>query len=151
MGTPQYGLHRDVSNSRVALNYAGTRRLHVNATGAAINGTFSSTGALTVDADGLTVTAGGITVTAGGLTVTAGGLTVTAGGAVITAGDAAITAGNVRLGAIETFATTEPTSAVVMKSGTAPAGAITTSGGIFSSDTVVRKIIAAGTVSNVEA
>jgi hypothetical protein len=37
-----------------------------------------------------------------------------------------------------------------MKSGTAPAGAITTSGGIFSSDTVVRKIIAAGTVSNVE-
>jgi len=80
----------------------------------------------------------------------ANGFTVTSGGATITAGDAAITAGNVRLGAIETFATTEPTSAVVMKSGTAPAGAITTSNGIFSSDTVVRKIIAAGTVSNVE-
>ena len=99
---------------------------------------------------GLTIDRGGLTVTAGGATVTAGGLTVTAGGAVITAGDAAVTAGNVRLGAIETFGTTEPTSAVVMKTGTAPAGAITTSGGIFSSATVVRKIIAAGTVSNVE-
>jgi hypothetical protein len=61
----------------------------------------------------------------------ASGLTVVDGFGV-TAGDAAITAGNVRLGAIETFGTTEPTSAVVMKSGTAPAGAITTSNGIFS-------------------
>ena len=61
-----------------------------------------------------------------------------------------VTAGNLRLGAISAFATTEPTSAVVMKAGTAPAGAITTSGGIFSSATVVRKIIADGTVSNVE-
>jgi hypothetical protein len=88
-------------------------------------------------------------ISASGLTV-ADGFTITAGGATVTAGDAAITAGNVRLGAIETFATTEPTSAVVMKEGTAPAGAITTSGGLFSSATVVRKIIAAGTVSNVE-
>ena len=68
----------------------------------------------------------------------------------VTTGDARVTAGNVRLGAVETFATTEPTSALVMKAGTAPAGAITTSGGIFSSATVVQKIIAAGTVSNVE-
>jgi hypothetical protein len=77
--------------------------------------------------------------------------TLTAGtGLVVTAGDAAVTAGNVRLGVISAFATTEPTSAVVMKAGTAPAGAITTSGGLFSSATVVQKIIAAGTVSNVE-
>jgi|CXWL01.1.fsa_nt_gi hypothetical protein len=67
-----------------------------------------------------------------------------------TAGDMRVTAGNLRLGAVETFGTTEPTSAVVMKTGTAPAGAITTSGGLFSAATVVQKIIAAGTVSNVE-
>lgn len=65
-------------------------------------------------------------------------------------GDVRITAGNLRLGAISTFGTTEPTSAVVMKTGTAPVGAITTSGGLFSSTTVVRKIIADGTASNVE-
>lgn len=78
--------------------------------------------------------------------------TVTAGtGLTVTTGDSAVTAGNVRLGAISTFASTEPTSAYVMKQGTAPAGAITTSGGIFSSATVVRKIIAGSTVSNIEA
>jgi hypothetical protein len=37
-----------------------------------------------------------------------------------------------------------------MKTGTAPVGAITTSGGIYSSSTVVRKVIADGTNSNVE-
>ena len=95
--------------------------------------------------------ASGATVTmAGAQTVTTGGLTVTAGNVVATAGDVRITAANLRLGAVETFGTTEPTSAVVMKTGTAPAGAITTSGGLFSSATVVQKIIAAGTVSNVE-
>lgn len=84
-------------------------------------------------------------------TVTGGtGLVATAGGVTATAGDIIGTAGNVRLGVISAFATTEPTSAVVMKAGTAPAGAITTSGGVFSSATVVQKIIAAGTVSNVE-
>jgi hypothetical protein len=57
---------------------------------------------------------------------------------------------NVRLGTINTFGTTEPTNAVVMKEGTEFAGAITTSGGLMSSATVVRKVIAAGTVSNVE-
>lgn len=86
----------------------------------------------------------------------ASGATVTLSGAqsatalTATTGDLAVTAGNVRLGVISAFATTEPTSAVVMKAGTAPSGAITTSGGIFSSSTVVQKIIAAGTVSNVE-
>ena len=57
---------------------------------------------------------------------------------------------NLRIGTIETFATTEPTNAVVMKTGTEFAGAITTSGGLMSSSTVIRKIIAAGTVTNVE-
>ena len=57
---------------------------------------------------------------------------------------------NLRIGTISTFATTEPTNTVVMRAGTAPAGAITTAGGLFSSTTVVQKIIAAGTVSNVE-
>lgn len=41
--TPQYGVHRDVANSRVALNYAGTRRLSVDGSGAAINGSFLPT------------------------------------------------------------------------------------------------------------
>jgi len=71
-------------------------------------------------------------------------------GVTATTGDIIGTAGNLRLGAISAFATTEPTSAVVMKQGTAPSGAIATSGGIFADGTVVKKIIAAGTVSNVE-
>ena len=57
---------------------------------------------------------------------------------------------NVRVGTISAFATTEPTNAIVFKEGTAFAGAIATSGGLQSSATVVTKIIAAGTVSNVE-
>lgn len=58
--------------------------------------------------------------------------------------------GNVAHGAVSAFATTEPVSAATFKQGTAPAGAVTTSGGIFTNGTVVQKIIAAGTVSNVE-
>lgn len=85
-----------------------------------------------------------------GITSASGGITATTGNIVATAGDVRVTAGNVRLGAVSAFATTEPTSAIVFKSGTAFAGAITTSGGLMSSDTVVRKIIADGTVSNVE-
>ena len=57
---------------------------------------------------------------------------------------------NLRIGTISTFGTTEPTNAIVMKVGTEFAGAITTSGGLMSSATVVRKVIAARTVSNVE-
>ena len=57
---------------------------------------------------------------------------------------------NIPVGTISAFGTTEPTNAIVFKSGTAFAGAIATSGGLQSSDTVVTKIIAAGTVSNVE-
>ncbi len=66
-----------------------------------------------------------------------------------TTGDLRITAGNVRLGAVNAFGTTEPTQGIVIESGTAPAGAVTTSSGVFASDTVLRKIIADGTVSNV--
>lgn len=54
------------------------------------------------------------------------------------------------LGTVSAFGTTQPTNALVMRAGTAPAGAITTAGGLFSSTTVVQKIIADGTVSNVE-
>ena len=59
------------------------------------------------------------------------------------------TIGNYRAGTISTFASTEPTNAIVFKTGTAPAGAITTSSAIFANDTVLRKIIASGTVSAV--
>ncbi len=77
--------------------------------------------------------------------------TVTGGtGLVATAGDIKCTAGNLRLGVISAFVTTEPTSAVVMKQGTAPVGAITTSGSVQSSATVVTKCIADGTVDNIE-
>lgn len=57
---------------------------------------------------------------------------------------------NIRVGTIAAFATTEPTNAIVFQGGTEFAGAIVTSGGLMSSATVIRKIIAAGTVSNVE-
>ncbi len=58
--------------------------------------------------------------------------------------------GNVEHGAVSAFASTEPVSAATFKTGTAPAGAVTTSGGLFTNGTVMQKIIAAGTVSNVE-
>lgn len=54
------------------------------------------------------------------------------------------------LGTVSAFGTTQPTNTLVLREGTAPAGAITTAGGLFSSATVIRKIIADGTVSNVE-
>ena len=62
--------------------------------------------------------------------------------------------GNVAIGNPGVFVTTQPQGAVVMGgsslSGIAPVGAITTAGAVFASDTVVRKILAAGTASNVE-
>jgi len=59
--------------------------------------------------------------------------------------------GSVKLtmGTASTFGTTQPTNAIVCRAGTAPAGAITTASGIFASTSVLRKIIADGTVSNV--
>jgi len=90
-----------------------------------------------------------LTLLTNGLTVVAGGLTVTAGNLATTAGDLRVTAGNYRLGAVETFVTTEPTSAMVFKQGTAPVGAIATSGALYTDGTDVMKIIADGTASNV--
>lgn len=100
-------------------------------------------------ASGATVTMAGAlsaTTTVTGTT----GVVATTGNVTATAGDVNATAGNFRAGAINTFGTTEPTSAIVFKQGTAFAGAITTSCGLQASATVLRKIIADGTVSNVE-
>ena len=62
--------------------------------------------------------------------------------------------GNVAIGNPGVFATTQPQGAVVMGGsslgGIAPVGAITTAGGVFASDTAMRKIIAAGTASNIQ-
>ena len=133
-GPRHRGWFYDQVVNRLVLAFNGTEVLDFDANDIAIAqntqfaGTLGSTGLLTATA---------------GATVTTGNLTVAAG-------DERITAGNLRLGVVSAFAMTEPTSAVVMKAGTAPAGAITTSGGIFASSTVVQKIIAAGTVSNVE-
>lgn len=138
----------DIANSRGGIWVEGTEVVRFD--DATANIQILGTAGITIDSGGLTVTAGGATITAGGLTVTAGGATITAGNLTTTAGDNRITAGNVRLGAVSAFGTTEPTSAIVFKSGTAFAGAIATSGGLQSSDTVVTKIIANGTVSNVE-
>jgi hypothetical protein len=53
------------------------------------------------------------------------------------------------MGAETAFASTEPTSAIVFKTGTQAAGAIVTSSALMANDTVLRKIIADGTVSSV--
>jgi hypothetical protein len=122
------GWDYDPVNARLDFYYQGTRVGHINGSG-------------------LTTVAALVATT----TVTAAtGLTVTTGNSTATSGDVRVTAGNMRLGVVSAFGTTEPTSAVVMKQGTAPVGAIGTSGGIFSDGTVVKKIIADGTASNVE-
>lgn len=136
----------DKVNGRLYAYYRGTAVFYITASSIVYLQTYSITGGLTT-----TTTIAATTSIAATTTMTAGtGLTVTTGNLTVTAGDERITAGNLRLGAVSAFATTEPTSAAVFKQGTAFAGAITTSGGIMSNGTVVRKIIAAGTVSNVE-
>jgi hypothetical protein len=55
------------------------------------------------------------------------------------------------LGTVTAFGTTQPTNTLVFKIGTAPAGTIVTSCAIFTDGTVLKKIIAANTVSNIEA
>ena len=135
MATPSgqhRGWHWNLPSSRLEIIIDGTKVGHFDDTGSD----------LTLDTNGLTVTAGGITVTAGGSTIT-GDLTVDTD-------DIRISAGNVRLGTISTFGTTEPTAWVVFRSATQPAGAITTAGGVGANDTTVQKIIAAGTINNVE-
>tara|TARA_R110002073_G_scaffold148425_1_gene301599 strand:+ start:384 stop:812 length:429 start_codon:yes stop_codon:yes gene_type:complete len=76
-------------------------------------------------------------------------VTLTTGDMTVTAGDAHVTAQNLYMGAETAFATTEPTSAVIFKQGTAFAGAIGTSSAIQSNGTLLRKCIADGTLSNV--
>ena len=77
-----------------------------------------------------------------------------ASGATVTySGQVAIANGfNHRIGTIQNFAMTEPTNTLVMFVGTNPVGAITTSGGLFvtTGGATISKIIAAGTVSQVE-
>lgn len=121
------GWRFDATNGRLAAEYDGTEVFDFDANDMVVaqnltaSGTFTSTGALTATS------------------------TLTA------SAEARIAEGfNLRIGTISAFATTEPTNAVVMRGGTEFAGAITTAGGLMSSATVVRKIIAAGTVSNVE-
>ena len=65
------------------------------------------------------------------------------------AGDVQVLAENLYLGAATAFGPTEPTSAIIFKQGTAFAGAIGTSSAIQSNGTLLRKVIADGTVSNV--
>lgn len=135
-GSRYTGLWRDMVNNNIEMYHNGTLvSTFSTSVPNQVTGAFSATGAITA----------GTTLTA-----TAGAITATAGNIVATLGDARITAGNVRLGVVSAFGTTEPTEAVVMKTGTAPVGTITTSSGIFASTTVVRKIIADGTASNVE-
>lgn len=146
------GWYRDQVNNRLELYFNSTLVAHATATTfvPAVATTSPSTLASTTSISAGTTLSATTSIDAG-TTITAGtGMTVTTGNSVVTAGDLRVTAGNERLGVVSTFASTEPTSALVMKTGTAPAGAIATSGGIFSSATVVRKIIADGTVSNVE-
>ena len=76
-------------------------------------------------------------------------VTLTTGDMTVTAGDAHVVAQNLYLGAETAFATTEPTSAIIIKQGTAFAGAIVTSSAIQANATVLRKIIADGTISTV--
>jgi hypothetical protein len=91
-----------------------------------------------------------LTLTTNGLGVTAGGVGITAGDLTVTAGDAHVVAANLYMGAETAFATTEPTSAIIFKQGTQAAGAIVTSTALMANATVLRKIIADGTISNVE-
>ena len=125
------GRHRgflfDAVNSRLAVVYNGTEVWDFDGNDMDINQNLVASGTLTVD---------------GAQTLT--GVTTHSAETRIANGF------NLRIGTISTFGTTEPTNTVVMRAGTAPAGAITTAGGLFSSTTVVQKIIAAGTVSNVE-
>lgn len=59
-------------------------------------------------------------------------------------------AGNIQIGAASAFGMTQPTAALVIKTGTAPAGAVTTSVALFTDGTTMKKIIADGTVSDVQ-
>jgi hypothetical protein len=55
------------------------------------------------------------------------------------------------LGTPQTYGTTQPTNLLQLFAGNAPAGAVTNSVGLYTGGTVMSKIIADGTISNVEA
>lgn len=127
------GWWHDQRNGRLVAAFNGTEIFDFDANDMVVtqnlvaSGTFTSTGALV------------------------GSAAVTSTG-VLTASDEVRVANgkNIRVGTISAFTTTEPTNAIVFRTGTEFAGAITTAGGLMSSNTVLRKIIADGTVSNVE-
>ncbi len=58
--------------------------------------------------------------------------------------------GNYEAGIVPAAGTTEPISAAMFKVGTAPAGTFTTTCGIFTDGTTLKKIIAANTVSDIQ-
>jgi hypothetical protein len=127
------GWHYEPANSRLNFYYRGTRVGHIADTAMRLVGTLTVDGASTLT--GAVAGAADITLTGAGV-------------------DYISASGNAQLGNPGTFASTQPQGAVVMGgsslNGVAPAGAITTAGAVFASDTVVRKIIADGTASNVE-
>lgn len=147
--TPTSPRHRgwffDQVNGALEAYYNGTRILTANATAVTVDlaTTFSSTTTLT----------GAQTLT-GLATLTAGATTPLAYTSTRVGNSFIAATGNVALGNPGAFATTQPQGAVIMGGsslgGIAPVGAIATAGAVFASDTVVRKIIADGTASNVE-
>jgi len=140
MGNPNYnGWRWDEVNSELEVEVQGTKVLGSTSSALTITPATTVTGAATLSS----------TLTVTGLVTASAALTVTTGNLTTTAGDNRITAGNVRLGAVAAFGTTQPTSAVVCKQGTEGAGAVATSSGIWANATVLRKVIADGTVSNV--
>jgi hypothetical protein len=152
-GAKASGWHRLPGNGALGLYVNGTLIGSITATnlGLPLAPALALTATTTVEA-GTSIAA--TTELIATTTLTAGtGLTVTTGNHTNSAGDHLVTAGNVRLGAVETFVTTQPTSAYVMKVGTNAAGAIAESGGIFvtTGGATLSKIIADGTVSQIEA
>ena len=127
------GWKLDIANGRLAAVYNDTEIWDFDGNDMDVAVNMVASGTLTVD---------GATTLTGAQTLT--GVTTHSAETRIAQGF------NLRIGTISAFATTEPTNAIVMKVGTEFVGAITTSGGLMSSATVVRKVIAAGTVSNVE-
>lgn len=121
------GWKRDIQNGRLAAVYNDTEIFDFDANDMDIAVNLVASGTLTVD--------GATTMT--GVATHSDELRVANGK-------------NIRVGTISAFATTQPTNAIVFKGGTEFAGAIATSGGLMSSATVIRKVIADGTVSNVE-
>ncbi len=87
---------------------------------------------------------------ASGSTVTMSGAVTNTGVTTASAELRVATGFNIRLGGTDTFVTTQPTNTLVIKVGTAPSGAVTTSVGLFTDGVTMKKIIADNTVSDVQ-